>query len=88
MKNTGLDSEGILCSSIKKAYNSRNKLAGHRGSIKEYNRVWKRKEDSEVNLVEDAKELLNDIITAIHEVFAKAKDAEKILICRAKDLFV
>lgn len=78
MKYTDLDSAGIMYSSIKKAYDSRNKLAGHRGSMEEYNKVWKRKKNYEVNLVEDAKELLNDITTAIYEVFGKVKVTEKI----------
>lgn len=46
--------------------------------MKEYNKVWNRKTDYEVNLVEDAKELLNDIITAIYEVFGKVKATEGI----------
>lgn len=69
LKFIALDSESIIYSSIKKVYNSRNKLAGHRASMKEYNKVWKRNEDFEVNTIEDAKELLNGIVLSIHNVF-------------------
>lgn len=69
LKYIELDSEGIIYSSIKKAYDSRNKLAGHRASMKEYNKIWKRDADFEVNTIADAKELLNGIISSIHNVF-------------------
>lgn len=73
LKHIELDSEGIIYSSIKKAYDSRNKLAGHRASMKEYNKVWKRDADAEVNTIKDAKELLHGIVSSIHSVFDKAK---------------
>ena len=76
LKYIGLDSAGIIYLSIKKAYDSRNKLAGHRASMKEYNKVWKRNADFEANTMEDAKELLNGITAAIHNVFDKVKEAE------------
>ena len=69
LKYIELDSEGIIYSSIKKAYDSRNKLAGHRASMKEYNKIWKRDADFEVNTITDAKELLNGIVSSIHNVF-------------------
>lgn len=69
LKYIGVDSEGIIYSSIKKAYDSRNKLAGHRASMKEYNKIWKRDEDFKFDTIVDAKELLTGIVSAIHSVF-------------------
>lgn len=77
LKYIGLDSEGIIYLSIKKAYDSRNKLAGHRASIKEYNKVWKRDTNFEVNTIADAKELLNKIVFSIHSVFDKIEGTEE-----------
>lgn len=37
--------------------------------MKEYNKVWKRNADFEVNTIEDAQKLLNGIVSAIHDVF-------------------
>lgn len=69
LKYIELDSEGLVYSSIKKVYDSRNKLAGHRASIKEYNKVWKRNANFEVNTIEDAKDLLRGIVLSIHSIF-------------------
>ncbi|MCI9485976.1 MAG: hypothetical protein HFI64_03195, partial [Lachnospiraceae bacterium] len=69
LKYIELDSESLMYSSIKKAYDSRNKLAGHRASMKEYNKVWKRNASFEVNTIEDAKELLKGIVLSIHSIF-------------------
>ena len=69
LKYIGLDSEGVIYLSIKKAYDTRNEFAGVRASMKEYNKVWKRNADFEVNTIEDAKKLLNGIVSAIHDVF-------------------
>ncbi len=69
LKFTEIDSEGVVYSAIKKAYDSRNKLAAHQGSMKEYNKVWKRSADYEVNTIEDAKSLLNDLNKALSSVF-------------------
>ena len=69
LKFINLDSERVVYSAIKKAYDSRNKLAGHRASMKEYNKVWKRNDDYEVNTIEDAKSLLNDLNTALSSIF-------------------
>lgn len=69
LKFVNIDSERLLYSAIKKAYDSRNKLAGHRASMKEYNKVWKRSADYEVNTIEDAKSLLDDLNKVLSSVF-------------------
>lgn len=69
LKFVNVDSDGLVYSAIKKAYDSRNKLAGHRASLKEYNKVWKRNTDYEVNTIEDAKSLLTDLNKALSSVF-------------------
>lgn len=74
LKYIELDSEGIVYSSIKKVYDSRNKLAGHRASMKEYNKIWKRDANFEVNTIKDAKKLLEGIVTSICGVFDNTKD--------------
>jgi hypothetical protein len=65
LKYTGIDVNGTICGSIKKAYDSRNKLAGHRASFGEYNKVWGRSKDYKFNTIEDARELLENIIGSI-----------------------
>lgn len=65
LKYTGIDSNGAICKSIKKAYDSRNKLAGHKASASEYNKVWGRDKEFEFNSIEDARSLLGDIIGSI-----------------------
>lgn len=69
LKFIEIDLEGILYSAIKKPYDSRNKLAGHRASLKEYNKVWKRNTDYEINTIDDAKSLLDDLNKALSSVF-------------------
>lgn len=69
LKFINIDKNGKVYASIKKAYDSRNKLAGHRASTSEYNKVWKRDVSTEINTVDDATILLNEIISAINEVF-------------------
>ena len=69
LKFVNIDSEGLVYSAIKKAYDSRNKLAGHRASLKEYNKIWKRNTNYEVNTIEDAKSLLADLNEALSSVF-------------------
>ena len=65
-----MDKNNRISSAIKKAYNSRNKLSGHSASFKEYNKVWKREEDYKFNSVEDARSLIEEIISAIEYVIA------------------
>lgn len=76
LKYIGLDSEGAIYSSIKKAYDSRNKLAGHRASMKEYNKIWMRDANFEVNTIEDARGLLEGIVMSISNVFDKVRDSK------------
>lgn len=65
LKYVGIDKEGLICKSIKKAYNSRNKLAGHTASASEYNKVWGRDKDFKFNSIEDAKNLVENIVGSI-----------------------
>lgn len=57
-----------LIEAIKLIYNSRNKLAGHTASIKEYNKLFKRDKDYEPNWIIDAKNLLNSVNDALNEI--------------------
>lgn len=68
---TGVDSEGAIATSIKRAYDSRNKLAGHSASAKEYNKVWKREHDYTFNSVEDARILIENIVGSLEYTMAE-----------------
>lgn len=57
-----------LDNSFKLSYNSRNKLAGHKGSIKEYNKVWKRDAEFKPNFISDSKLLLTGINIALIDI--------------------
>lgn len=65
LKYTGIDVNGAICTSIKRAYDSRNKLAGHTASASEYNKVWGRNKDFKFNSIEDSRLLLENIIGSI-----------------------
>lgn len=56
--------EGVY-ESLRKIQNCRNKLAGHAASIPQYNKLWDRKEDDEINFIDDAKVLLNNLNHAL-----------------------
>ena len=66
----GVDKERKISSSIKKVQDSRNKLAGHSASLKEYNKVWGREKDEKINSIADARNLLENIISSIEYVIA------------------
>jgi len=66
----GIDKERKISSSIKKVQDSRNKLAGHSASLKEYNKVWGREKDEKINSIADARNLLENIISSIEYVIA------------------
>ena len=66
----GIDKERRISTSIKKVQDSRNKLAGHSGSFKEYNKVWGREKDEKINSIADARTLLEDIISSIEYAIA------------------
>lgn len=68
LKYTKLDEAERISSAIRKAYNSRNKLSGHSASVKEYNKIWGRDENYKFNSVEDARKLVEEIVTAIEYV--------------------
>ncbi|MDD4370151.1 MAG: hypothetical protein PHD56_03590 [Anaerostipes sp.] len=80
LKFTKLDDTERVSSSIRKAYNCRNKLAGHTASYGEYNMLWGRDTDYKFNSVEDARLLIEDIVTAIEYVInsyeARANETE------------
>lgn len=66
----GMDKNNKISSSLKKAYDSRNKLSGHSASFKEYNKIWGRNEDYKFNSIEDARNLIEEIISAIEYIIA------------------
>ena len=68
LKYTKIDENGRISNSLKKAYNSRNKLSGHTASFKEYNKIWGRDENYKFNSVEDARSLIEEIVSAIEYV--------------------
>lgn len=53
---------------LKLIYNSRNKLSGHSGSVKEYNKVWKREVNYNPNYISDAKNLIVSLNSALNEL--------------------
>jgi len=57
-----------LIEAIKLVYNSRNKLAGHSASIKEYNKLWKRDKEHAPNWISDSKMLLNSVNDALNDL--------------------
>ena len=70
LEHIGIDKERKISSSIKKVQDSRNKLAGHSASLKEYNKVWGREKDEKINSIADARNLLENIISSIEYVIA------------------
>ena len=78
LKHEKIDQEEKIAHSIRKAYNARNKLAGHKGSLKQYNALWGRKENDKFNSIEDARNLLRDIVAAFTYVLGnyEAKNSE------------
>ena len=70
LEHIGIDKERKISSSIKKVQDSRNKLAGHSASLKEYNKVWGREKDEKINSIADARKLLENIISSIEYVIA------------------
>ena len=64
LKHEKIDIEEKIANSIRKAYNARNKIAGHKGSLKQYNALWGRKENDKFNSIEDARNLLKEIVSA------------------------
>ena len=76
LKHEKIDQEEKIANSIRKAYNARNKLAGHKGSLKQYNALWGRKENDKFNSIEDARNLLKEIVAAFTYVLGNY-DAKK-----------
>lgn len=52
-------------------YNSRNKLAGHKGSIQEYNKVWKRDKNYKPNFISDSKILLTTLNNSLNDIIGE-----------------
>ncbi|MED4732070.1 hypothetical protein P9597_28870 [Aneurinibacillus migulanus] len=63
-----------LDNSLKISYNSRNKLAGHKGSIKEYNKVWKRDAEFKPDFISDSKLLLTGINIALNNIIEELQN--------------
>lgn len=70
LKFTKIDEKEMISNSLKKAYNCRNKLSGHQGSLGEYNKIWNRDKDFKFNSVEDARHLLEEIVYSVEYVIA------------------
>jgi len=70
LKYIKFDENEKVCNAIKKAYNSRNKLSGHSASFGEYNKIWGREKDYKFNSIEDARQLIEEIVSAIEYVIA------------------
>lgn len=68
LKHTKIDENEKIVNPLKKAYNSRNKLAGHSASFGEYNKVWGREKEYKFNSIEDARQLIEEIVSAIEYV--------------------
>ena len=68
LKYMKIDVNEKISSSLKKAYNSRNKLSGHTASFGEYNKVWGRDKEYKFNAIEDAQVLIEEIVSAIEYV--------------------
>jgi len=68
LKYIKIDENERISNSVKKVYNSRNKLSGHTASLKEYNKIWDREEDYKFNSVEDARSLIEEIVSSIEYV--------------------
>ena len=68
LKYAKIDDNEKVSNSLKKAYNSRNKLSGHTASFGEYNKIWGRDKEYKFNSVEDARSLIEEIVSAIEYV--------------------
>ena len=68
LKYAKIDDNEKVSNSLKKAYNSRNKLSGHTASFGEYNKIWGRDKEYKFNSVEDARSLIEEIVFAIEYV--------------------
>lgn len=71
-----LDELGIfgadkLDNTLKTIYNSRNKLAGHTGSIQAYNKVWKRDKNYKPNFISDSKILLTTLNNTLNDIIGE-----------------
>ena len=53
---------------LKIIYNSRNKLAGHKGSIQEYNKVWSRDKNYKPDFISDSKILLTTLNNSLNNI--------------------
>lgn len=62
-----------LTTSLKLIYDSRNKLSGHRGSIKAYNKLWGRSSNYSPNWITDSKILLNSVNEALSDLIEELK---------------
>lgn len=74
LEELGLKSAAKLDKALKLSYNSRNKLAGHKGSIKEYNKVWKRDVEFKPDFISDSKLLLTGINIALVNILEELQN--------------
>ncbi|MFS3930871.1 hypothetical protein ACL9SP_19710 [Priestia flexa] len=74
LEELGLKSAAKLDNALRLSYNSRNKLAGHKGSIKEYNKVWKRDVEFKPDFISDSKLLLTGINIALVNILEELQN--------------
>ncbi len=74
LDNLEFNSSNQLDEILKKVYNSRNKLAGHTGSFKEYNKVWKRDEAYRIDFISDSKDIVKELNDALDKLYDEAKN--------------
>lgn len=67
----GIHGADKLDNVLKVIYNSRNKLAGHMGSIQEYNKVWKRDINYKPNFITDSKILLTTLNSSLNNIIGE-----------------
>ncbi|MED1488368.1 hypothetical protein [Bacillus smithii] len=74
LKKINIKAAEKLDNALKLAYNSRNKLAGHKGSITEYNKVWQRDPEFNPNFISDSKLLLTGINIALNDLIQELEE--------------
>ena len=67
----GIPGSEKLDNILKIIYNSRNKLAGHTGSIQEYNKVWKRDKNYKPNFISDSKIILTTLNNILNDIIGE-----------------
>jgi hypothetical protein len=64
----GIEGAEKLDNVLKTIYNSRNKLAGHKGSIDSYNKVWDRDKNYKPDFISDSKIILTTLNNCLNNI--------------------